>query len=263
MTIVNPCWICLASHRDWSGLVLLSNSPQTESRVQRSFRQAQAELQCPLKFYCITSGIIANNRQFQTERCALVLKSFEVNHKQAVYVSPDKVTKSLRKKIASSGGGELANPVKVYTVKYRTVSTNPDLAVSLVEIHCSRTKWAFLQCFLAYKAAFILGDVLYSQNVKQILGQPIVLDPLKTTNNTDNRGSNISPNFQPLSPQLQRKLTVRHNSQIPLMIHHSGITLVNFSKQFDAQNPNLILETSHHHLPAHFLDTLYTLNLTL
>ena len=182
-----------------------------------------------MKFFCITNGIITSNKGEGSERCAIRL--FELDdlgdYKEPIYVPPSKVNAKIRKKntryISKDG---IAKPVNV---RYRTLDTNQNLAVSLVELETSVTKWSFIQCFLAYKATFVLGDTFFSRRVKHILGQPIPMTPTKFKTVSEIR--KIDYSNEPLPPKLQKLLNVRHNNQLPLMIHCAGLTFPGLAKK--------------------------------
>ena len=126
----------------------------------------------------------------------------------------------------------LDGPIKPVNVRYRTLATNRELAVSLVELETSVTKWSFVQCFLAYKASFVLGDTFFSHRVKHILGQPITIHPKKVKSIAEIR--NLDQGMEPLSSKVQKALDVRKNGQLPLMMHCAGLTFPGLRKSLSS-----------------------------
>lgn len=247
--------------------MLLSNSSTVDKIVQKSIRQATSELIPYRKFYCITNGIATEkSEQFIDERCGISLVALDElgQNKEPVYLSSKNISKKMRKSITQKDNKLEMKPV---TVKYRTLSVNRKLAVSLIELHTTVTKWSFIQCFLAYKTSFVLGDVHFSQNVKQILGQRIAVDPLKQS--VRNRAIDYS--FEPLSREVRHAIGVNANNQIPLMIHHFGFELPNYikkitkpHKQKDLPTKDLIIEANTlEQMPLHFIETLNRLDLNI
>ncbi|KAI2802467.1 hypothetical protein BLOT_009922 [Blomia tropicalis] len=265
-----------SAHRDWSGLVLLSTSEELVPRIEKSIRRAIASSIPYRRFYCITNGIIQN--QNGSERCGIRL--FELDefgdHKEPIYISPEKLTNRAIKQSRRNGDqyGSTGN-TRIANVKYRTIAMNRALAVSLVELESSFTKWSFLQCFLAYKASFILGDTFFSARVKHLLGQPVMMKPTKLLTKEEIHRLNQS-DHDPLSIEVKRTLNIHHNSEIPLMIHCGGITLPGLIKSLNLhrkgtkssedgselvqvkQNNDLIIESE---FPEHFKHTLKRLQL--
>lgn len=273
----------LAAHRDWSGLVLLSTSADVLPQVEKAARRAKAASIPHMRFYCITSGITAKSED--TERCGIRLIELDdhADYKEPIYVPPEQMSNNLRKAGLQRRDSMPPNrPVKPVTVHYRTLATNRDLAVSLVEVNTSSTKWSFVQCFLAYKASFVLGDTFFSRRVKHILGQPVVIQPKKAKSATDIRRCQLEDaRFEPLSRIVQQALGVSRNAQLPLMIHFAGLTLPGLRRSLKSkkmESPVLIesnLQTDQsstsadinitadqmNQLPPHFVYTLQSLNL--
>ena len=267
--------------------MLLSSSDKIEPHIIKSVRRAKAALMPHMKFYCITNGITGKPQD--TERCGIRL--FELDElaqfKEPIYVPPEKMSHNIRKAGLQKKDMHVDGPVKPVNVRYKTLATNRHLAVSLVELETSVTKWAFMQCFLAYKASFVLGDPFFSHRVKHILGQPIMIHPKKIKTIAEIR--NMDRGFEPLSSKVQKALDVRRNSQIPLMMHCAGLTFPGFLKStssikvadssipklqsqpfqnttdlVEAKSGDLVIEANQlQHLPAHFVHTLNCLDLNI
>jgi len=266
--------------------MLLSTSKAMEPIVVKSIARAKASL-CPhMHFYCITSGIPA--KEMDSERCGIQL--FELDdlgkYKEPKYVPPEKVTGRMRKKSTKSKHIDFKEGrFKPVNVHYRTLATNRKLAVSLVELQTSVTKWSFVQCFLAYKTSFVLGDTFFSRRVKHILGQPIMIHPQKVKSIAEiHNAMSIDQQFEPLSAGVQKVLGVRKNSQLPLMVHCAGYTLPGFYKYISKSrktksknseenkqlqltdttlDPDDLVICDQSTLPEHFVHTLDRLDLNI
>lgn len=282
----------VAAHRDWSGVVLLSTGPRSDEvtrLIEKAARRARSASTPHMRFYAITSGIITSGVNGSgAEHCGLRLLELDDQgiYKEPVYVPPEKMSKNLRK---ASLNHRHKNSVKPFTVHYRTVATNRQLAVSLVELSTCATKWSFVQCFLAYKAAFVLGDLFFSRRVKHLLGQPVVITPKKQLPAAELRAQldhyYSGGGMEPLSRKLQQALGVRRNAQVPLMIHCAGLTLPGLRKSLlSTKMENVVLPKEEnddtlerpanekdiiitadkwHQLPDHFRYTLERLELNL
>lgn len=282
---------------NWSGLLILSTRKNADNLILKSIRNAKTNVEPFMKFYCIVNGIINNAKlnQFYSERCAVRLVEIDElgKFKEPIYMAAKDISNRLRNEGRKTRDQNLG-PIKFGTVRYRILATNPSLAVSLVEFQTTATKWSFIQCFLAYKASFVLGDTFFSYRVKHILGQPITMASLKEKRLENWR--HLDQNFEPLSRQVCQTLGVRSNREIPLMIHHFSLTLplikkslrkkfnqkdfdVNESQSIEKENMNamnedksetmankndLIIEAnSIQTFPKHFIETLDRLNLNI
>lgn len=293
-------FLFIALDRRWSGLLLLSENQMIEKFVLKSIRRAKTQLLPPMHFYCIVNGLIPNIQigHWYEERCGIRLTEIDElgKSKEPIYVPPNDMTRNIRKAGANRDNKYVLGPVKPATIKYRVLAQNTDLAVSLIDLHTTTTKWSAIQCFLAYKTSFILGDTFFSYRVKHILGQHITMATLKQKRLENWR--HIDQSFEPLSRQVCQKLGVRSNREIPLMIHHYGLILpqllrpirhlrkksnqsidaddddVDQLKQLDrtnnisiqtddGDNDDLIIETNVNHLPGHFYRTLDRLDLNI
>lgn len=264
-------------HRDYSGLVLLTATPEVGQKVTKAVRRAKSAVIPYMRYHVIVQGILPGglNQTPTTERCGIRLVELDEfgDVKEPVYVPPSELTRRMIRK----GTKFVTDPVQVKPaiVSYRTLATNRDLAVSLVELKTNVTKWSLVECFLAYKAAFVLGDTYFSRRVKHLLGQPVLIKPTKSVGH---KVRQLDPGFEPLSEEVRRALKVRHNAEIPLMVHHDGLTLPGLKKALrgpaaknksadevvpvDAkEDADLIIRAEH--LPAHFVDTLDRLKLNV
>lgn len=281
-----------APDRRWSGIVLFSEQKTMENLILKSIRQAKSQLIPPMRFYCIVNGLIPNVEigRWYEERCGIRLTDIDElgQSKEPIYVSPNEMSKNIRKSGAHRDNKYQLGPVKSAAIKYRVLAQNPDLAVSLIDLHTTVTKWSTIQCFLAYKTSFILGDTFFSYRVKHIFGQHITMATLKQKRLANWR--HIDQSFEPLSRKVCQKLNVRSNREIPLMIHHYGLLLPkllrklkkqksssnndsgqtnekNLIKMNERQSDNncddLIIHTNVNHLPKHFYHTLERLDLNI
>lgn len=269
--------------------MVLSPSEEVKTRVEKSVRRAIALTVPYIRFYCITNGI--PSKVEDTEKCGIRL--FEIDslgdYKEPVYVAPEKISANMRKiGLKRPDMCTSSSPLKPVNVHYRTLATNRELAVSLVELQTSATKWSFVQCFLAYKASFVLGDTFFSQRVKHILGQPVAIKPKKAKTLAEIR--NIDYGFEPLSTKVQRALNIRRNGELPLMVHCAGLTFTGLSKSMgglkveqptiqvpemkengtasdlvtSSGTKDIIINADQlHQMPSHFVRTLDSLNLNV
>ncbi|KAH9425842.1 hypothetical protein DERP_005061 [Dermatophagoides pteronyssinus] len=287
MHLNHPLHIVKAPDRRWSGLVLFSEEKTMENHILKAIRRAKAQRTPPMRFYCVVNGLIPSVEigRWYEERCGIRLTEIDElgQSKEPIYVSPNDMSHNIRKKGAHRDNKYQLGPVKSASIKYRVLAQNPDLAVSLIDLHTTITKWSAIQCFLAYKTSFILGDTFFSYRVKHIFGQHITMSTLKQKNLQNWR--HIDQSFEPLSRKVCQKLGVRSNREIPLMIHHYGLlfpkllrTLRPLKRQSNHEslndqtnqnliklddNDDLIIETNFNHLPKHFYRTLDRLNLNI
>ena len=143
-------------NRFMSGIVLLATDQNTEDKVVKAVRRAQAMDIPSMSFWCLTKGwpTIADNHL--KERIGIKLLEVDElgDHKQPIIISAEKLTNTMRCRKTPQPDGMIVKPV---LIDLKTIDINKTLGVSLVELSTNVLKWNLIECYLAYKTSFVLG----------------------------------------------------------------------------------------------------------
>lgn len=206
-----------------SGIILLSSDDATTEAAHKSLRTNKSEGRMFYNFVCIAQGFPAIQGDELSEKVRIKLRDID---ELADYKEPI-ITPPVYKK-QDIDNGYLAR------VCIRINSLNRLNSASYLRISTNQLRWNFVRCYVADKAAFIVGDLRFSSNVKRILGEQV----LETTNSfyKNNR-------IEPLNKEMLYALKVRSNRKIPVMLHLESISLRKFFGQ------DLVISCK---LPDHF-----------
>ena len=227
-----------------SGVVLFAKNEEGMKEIQKISKRNQTRRTPFRTYWVITKGypLINEGKEMSEE---VVIKQEEIDElgewKEPLILDPKQVPKNKFKE---------QSLYRRAFVSIKVLDTNKKLSVSLLQINSTLIRWQFIRCFAASKSSFILGDVRFSKRVRQVLGQPVILSP-----------GNIPgfDEYQPLAESVRRKLKVRGNEEIPLMMHHKAITLPFYAKTNEGIKQDFTIES--HSLPLHFQWTLKQLDL--
>ena len=153
---VNSLRIVKTVNRFASGIILLATDKDTESKVNKAIRRAAA-LEVPaMTFWCVTKGWPTICGDSLKERVGLKLLEIDElgDHKQTMIVRAEDLTNRMRKRNPQSDG-MIVTPA---LVELKTVGVNKALGVACLQLSTNVTKWNFIECYLAYKASFVLGN---------------------------------------------------------------------------------------------------------
>ncbi|CAG2177348.1 unnamed protein product [Oppiella nova] len=168
------------------------------------------------------------------------------DHKQPVIIPAQQLTNTMRRRQKPQSDGMVVKPV---LCGLRTLDVNKTLGVALIELSTNVTKYNFIECYLAFKTSFVLGDNRFCRQVKHIMGTPMSIKPHKM---------NYSQDVEPLPLNIIKKLMVRGNREIPVHIHHNRITLpLHLSKK---DKKDVVIECRN--IPDYFQWTLKRLDLS-
>lgn len=240
-----PYKIIKGIDRYCSGLVLISNDYDSHRKsFLRSLANSRINRLPAYGYRAITSGYPQLGEQLK-EKVGLEL--IEVDE-LGDYKEPMIVEKFTNRFIRTH-----VNNTGVYQVELDVKKVNRDLSVGLIELCVSRTNWDFARCYISSKAAFVLGDVRFSRRIREVMGSKINLSPIKAyTANED---------FEPLSELVRKRLGVKTNSEIPLMLDLHKMRLRNFYPKKPAEQKDLVIESDY--WPLHLISTANVLKLDM
>ncbi|CAG2112005.1 unnamed protein product [Medioppia subpectinata] len=242
LTLVKSC------ERFTSGIILLAADEPTAARAQRCLRRSAALSAPAMQYLCVTKGWpTIEGGQELTERVGIKLLELDElgDHKQPIIVPAPQLTKSMRQRRKPQADGMIVKPV---LCRLKTLNVNKSYGVALVELSTNITKYSFIECYLANKASFVLGDTRFSRQVQHIMGTPMSIKPTKM---------NYSQDIEPLADNILKRLGVKTNGQIPVLVHHHRLTLPYYFSKKGKQD--LVIECPK--LPDHFQWTLQRLAL--
>lgn len=193
-----------------SGALILTNHDDTHRTIKKIASRLRASRTPHLDYLVICKGF--PHQKTVNERVAIKLNELDEfgEHKE-----PEILDQVSKRQI------RLKN-MKSVNVELSTLAVNRHLATSLLSIKTSTTKWKFVQCYAAQKAAFILGDVRFAKRVRRVLGVPVILSP---------HNINAYDEFEPLPTRIRSRLGVLKNHSIPLMMHLREIIIPRYGKE--------------------------------
>jgi 23S rRNA-/tRNA-specific pseudouridylate synthase len=142
--------------RFMSGIILLVTNETTEKKVIKAINRCKP-MEIPfMKFWCITKGWPVINAPFLRERVGIKLLEMDElgEHKESIIIPSEQMTNNMRRRQKPQSDGLI---VKTVLSEMRTIEMNKCLSAALVELSTTSLKWNFIPCYLANKAAFVLG----------------------------------------------------------------------------------------------------------
>ncbi|XP_072928863.1 mitochondrial mRNA pseudouridine synthase RPUSD3-like isoform X1 [Hemitrygon akajei] len=191
--------IVKASHRDYSGLVLLSNCHQTTKLIEDAFIQARRKKE-PLMTYCaVTVGV----PEPEEGEISMALKQQNIGKQKLVVPVFHPTHGNLQRKEA-----------KKAVTQYKVLDAAAGCA--LVQLRPLMTFESLLEVHLSLKLCKVLGDHVYSARLGKVLGVPFCL-PVESA----------IPQTQVLDEFLLRKLHLNQKQmwKIPIHLHLQRLTI--------------------------------------
>lgn len=216
-----------------SGVILFATDPKTKIKIQKAIKRNKNYRELFYKFHCIAQGFPAIDGDELSEVIRIKLTDLD---ELADYKEPIILDAKYKHPIDK---GYLTR------VNLKIKSINKKNASSYLEVSANRVKWNFVRCYVANKAAFILGDLRFSANIKRILGEQVI----ETTNKFYKNNQ-----IEPLNKEIRSALKVNTNRKIPIMLHLESIQLKDYMKAGD-----ILISTKK--LPDHFEFALKNLEL--
>ncbi len=142
--------------RFMSGIILLVTNESTEKKVIKAINRCKP-MEIPfMKFWCITKGWPVVNAPFLRERVGIKLLEIDElgEHKESIIIPSEQLTNNMRRRQRPQSDGLV---VKTVLSEMRTIEINKFLSAALIELSTTSLKWNFIPCYLADKAAFVLG----------------------------------------------------------------------------------------------------------
>ncbi|XP_038061259.1 mitochondrial mRNA pseudouridine synthase Rpusd3-like [Patiria miniata] len=201
--------IAKAADRYSSGLLLLGECKQTATALNDTFLKARRRNQLIRKYWALTVGIPS-----------------PVQGTIDIPIGSEKIgdhTLMLPRRHASKGNFEHKDVVPCRT-DYQLLSANQDLNCSLLELQPLKLQKLQFQVHLSNKLCSILGDRLYSNQIQDILGVPVLVDPHQAAIGTQN-----------IPAAIQKALGLRawHMARLPLFLHWYQVTLPSWRNKKD------------------------------
>lgn len=156
---VNRLRVVKTINRFASGIVLLATDEETEVKVDKALRRATA-LQLPaMTFWCVTKGWPTITGDSLRERVGAKLLELDElgDHKQTIIIGADHLSNNMRRRRKVMEDGMVVKPA---LVELKVAGVNKELGVACVQLSTNVTRWNFIECYLAYRASFVLGNVL-------------------------------------------------------------------------------------------------------
>nr|XP_053641510.1 mitochondrial mRNA pseudouridine synthase RPUSD3-like [Cherax quadricarinatus] len=191
-----------------SGLMLLSTNKKLTENVQKSLRRSKAFKQSPLTYWAVTVSL---PRPTVTETNAAFTLEY-VNNIGKVPV----IMKNY------SQAGVKRGEVKLSLVKHQILTYNKSIDAALVEVKTQSLKWHFLRVWLAHSYSPVLGDALYSQRVKMVVGKKLQISPHNLTA--------YEPQVIPEKLFSKLELPSQAVEIIPCHLHLAEVQLAHFNK---------------------------------
>jgi hypothetical protein len=249
-----------------SGILLLTTDQNTEARVDKALRRALA-LEIPtMTFWCVTKGWPVITGDLLRERVGVKLLELDEfgKMKHPIIINPDQLTNRMRRHRDPQPDGMTVKPA---LIELKLVGVNKDIGVSCAQLSTNVTRWNFVECYLAFKASFVLGNLISStcldlihlklinigdtrfcHQVKHLMGSPVSVKPDKI---------NFIEEVEPLSKKIRSMLSVKGNAHIPVLVHHKRIILPHYLNKKNKED--LVIDSTT--LPDHFAWTLKTLGI--
>lgn len=208
-----------------SGVILLCTNPRSKARIRRCINRSKTDRVPLYSFQCIAQGFPAIQGNELSEKIRIKLRDLD---ELADYKEPIIVPEKFHRKEQDRG--------YLTRVSLKINSINKLNSASYLNVCTNQLRWNFVRCYVAHKAAFVIGDLRFSANIKRILGETV----LETTNSfyKNNR-------IEPMNRSMLRALKVRSNRKVPLMLHLDSIYLERYTGGKD-----LVIKTAR--LPDHF-----------
>lgn len=207
-----------------SGVILLCSNEQAKARIRKCINRSKSHRIPLYSFQCIAQGFPAIQGDEISEKIRIKLRELDdlADYKEPIIV-PEKVHRNDR------------DPGYLTRVSLRINSVNKLNSASYLNVCTNQMRWNFVRCYVANKAAFVIGDLRFSANVKRILGETVI----ETTNSfyKNNR-------IEPMNKPMLRALKVRSNRKVPMMLHLDSVYLEKYNGQ------DLVIKTNK--LPDHF-----------
>lgn len=239
----NPYSVIKAPDRYMSGLVLITNAPDTYlPRFKKAISAGKINKQPPYGMRAITSGypILKANKIYEKVAVDLIEVDDLGDYKEPV------ILPSITRKHKENHHIDKTT----FQAELEIMKINHELSTSLVELYVSKIAWDFPRCYISSKTSFILGDVRFSKRIREILGRPIQVSAFKSSQRYDD-------GYEPLNSKLRNRLGVYKNASIPLMLDLHAIRL----KGFDRTQKRRDLVIKSPYMPVHFALTAERLNL--
>ncbi|XP_069792864.1 mitochondrial mRNA pseudouridine synthase RPUSD3-like [Narcine bancroftii] len=221
--------IVKASHRDYSGLVLLSTCHQTTKHIEDAFIQARRKKETFTSYCAVTVGIPEPTEG----EIRVALKLQNIGEKKLVVPVFHPTPGNFKRKEA-----------KKAITRYRVLDAANGCA--LVQLLPLTTFESMLQVHLSVKLCAVLGDHVYSARLGKVLGVPFCL-PLES----------VIPQTQVLDKSLLQKLHLDLSQmwKIPIHLHLQKLTI----PPFGTKKSETVITAAP---PAYFIRTLELLGLT-
>ncbi|XP_022103945.1 RNA pseudouridylate synthase domain-containing protein 3-like [Acanthaster planci] len=201
--------IAKAAKKESSGLLLLGEDKQTANALSDAFLMARRRNQLIRKYWALTVGIPS-----------------PVQGTINLPIGAEKIgdqTLMVPKRDASKGSFERKEVFPCRT-EYRVLSANHDLNCCLLELQPLKLQNQQFQVHLSNKLCSILGDRLYSNQIRDILGVPVLVDPHRAAIGTQNIPEGV---------QKVLGLRAQHMSRLPLFLHWYQVTLPKWRQKRD------------------------------
>ncbi|CAF2494010.1 unnamed protein product [Rotaria sp. Silwood2] len=201
---------CVRTPNEPSGLLIYTQNSKLhediKSTAMRSFRKLKEPY---LTLYGITTAI---PRKLEDSH-HIMIERHMYNGQYLSYEVFDASSNALKQGRVYTG-----------TIQHRTLSTNDELKVALVEFKTTTCTWDFVEIYCLRQCAPLLGDNKYWNRVKFVAGVPMYINPIK---------HKIYPAKQQLSKHVRIALDV-YDQQIicPLHLH---LTDFNLPKKYHRQ----------------------------
>lgn len=216
-----------------SGVVLLCGNEKLKPKIQKCINRSKTHRIPLYSFQCIAQGFPAIQGDELSEKVRIKLRDLD---ELADYKEPIIAPEKCHKKVLDRG--------YLTRVSLRIKAINKLNSASYLNVCTNQLRWNFVRCYVANKAAFVIGDLRFSANMKRILGETVI----ETTNSfyKNNR-------IEPMNRTMLRALKVQSNRKVPLMLHLDSVYLERY------EGRDLVIKTNK--LPDHFQFALERLGL--
>ncbi|XP_051874338.1 mitochondrial mRNA pseudouridine synthase RPUSD3-like isoform X2 [Pristis pectinata] len=219
-----------ASHRDYSGLVLLSTCHQTTKHIEDAFIQARRKKETLASYCAVTVGV----PEPAEGEINIALKQQNIGEQKLVVPVFHPTPGNFQRKEA-----------KKAITRYKVLDAAAGCA--LVQLLPLTTFESLLEVHLAVKLCTVLGDHVYSARLGKVLGVPFCLP-----------AESVIPQTQVLDESLLRKLHLDQKQmwKIPIHLHLQRLTI----PPFETKKSETVITAA----PlAYFTRTLELLGLTM
>ncbi|CAF3834373.1 unnamed protein product [Rotaria sordida] len=201
---------CIRTPNEPSGLLIYTQNSKLHDDIKSTAMRSFRKLKQPyLTFYGITTAI---PRKLEDSH-HIMIERHMYNGQYLSYEVFDASSNALKQ-----------GRIYTATIQHRTLSTNDELKVALVEFKTTTCTWDFVEIYCLRQCASLLGDNKYWNRVKLVAGIPMYINPIK---------HKIYPAKQQLTKHVRLALDL-YGQQItcPLHLH---LTDFNLPKRFRRQ----------------------------